>query len=168
MANKYQTLIDGREAMVEATVVSSGAADAGEIVALGSNGKIDVTILPDGVGPLVVTAVASEDLAAGKFINIFLDLGVEKLRLADSSNDRPAHGFVKDAFLTGATATAYLRTGINDDLTGMTIGKRQYLSTGGGRKETPPVLPTDAIHQFLGIAKSATVLVVDVEDEIVL
>lgn len=168
MANKYQSLIGGREAMVEATVTSTGVADAGEIVALGADGKLSVTVLPDGVGPLVITAVASEDITAGKFINIWNDGGTEKIRLADSTNDRPAHGFVKDAFLTGATVTAYLRTGVNDDLSGMTPGARQYLTAAGSRTQTVPVSPTDVIHQFLGIAKSATIMVVDIEDEIVL
>ena len=80
MANKYQTLSNGREAMVEATVTSTGVADAGEIVALGADGKLSVTVLPDGVGPLVITAVASEDITAGKFINIWNDGGTEKIR----------------------------------------------------------------------------------------
>ena len=128
MADKFQSLVGGREAMVEGTVTSTGVAEAGDVVALGADGKLSVTVLPDGVGPLVITAVASEDITAGKFINIWNDVGTEKIRLADSTNDRPAHGFVKDAFLTGATVTAYLRSGINDDLSEMTPGARQYLT----------------------------------------
>lgn len=165
MADKYQSLLSGRESMVEATVVSTGVAEAGDIVALDSSGKLDLTVLPNGVGPLVITGVAAEDLAAGDFININSS---GQIRLADASNDRPAHGFVKDAFLTAATATVYLRTGVNDDLSGMTPGARQYLSTAGNRTETVPVLPGSVIHQFLGVAKSATEMVVDIEDEIVL
>jgi hypothetical protein len=168
MADKYQALIGGRETMVEGTVTSTGVAEAGDLVALDGSGKLSLTVFPDGIGPLVITAVASEDVGAGKFINIWNDGGTEKIRLADSTNDRPAHGFVKDAFLTGATVTAYLRTGVNDDISGMTPGARQYLGAAGARTQTVPSSPTDAISQFLGIAKSATIMVVDIEDEIVL
>lgn len=165
MADKYQSLAGGRETMVEATVVSTGAGEAGDIVALNSSGKLDITVLPAGVGPLVITGTAAENLTAGDFININSSGAI---RLADASNDRPAHGFVKDSFATSATATVYLRTGINDDLSGMTPGARQYLDSAGNRTETVPVTPGSVIHQFLGIAKSATEMVVDIEDEIVL
>jgi hypothetical protein len=165
MAEKFQTLALGREAMREALEMSTGVADAGRIVAVGSDGKLDVTLLPTGVGPLVITGTAAEDIAAGDFINITSTGGI---RLADASNDRPAHGFVRDAFLTGATVTAYLRSGLNDDLSGMTPGARQYLTTAGNRTEVAPSLPSSVIHQFVGIAQSATQMVVDIEEEIVL
>ena len=169
MADKYQGLISGRETMVEGQVTSAGAAQAGKIVALDAGGKLDLTLLPSGVGPLVILVVASEALAAGKYVNIWDNLGTANVRLADSTNDRPAHGFVKDAFASLATATVYLRTGVNDDLSGLTPGGRVYLDAAGGVQQTPPsIAGGDVIHQFLGVAQSATVQVVDIEDEIVL
>ena len=42
MADKYLVIgTDGRTTQKEATVVSAGAGDAGEVVALGSNGRLD-------------------------------------------------------------------------------------------------------------------------------
>jgi hypothetical protein len=168
MADKYQALVSGRETLIEATVTSAGAANGGEIVALDTNGRLSETMMPPGIGPSVISAVASEDIGAGKFINIWNDGGTEKIRLADSTNDRPAHGFVKEAYLDTETVTAYIRSGINDDLSGMTPGARQYLTSAGGRTQTAPSSPTDAISQYLGVAKSATTMIVDIENEIVL
>lgn len=166
MADKYQGLVAGREKMVEGLVVSTGASDAGKIPAVGSDGKLDLTLMPNGVGPLVITGTVNEALSAGDYVNIVPTTG--NIRLADATNDRPAHGFVKAAYAIAATATVYLRTGINDAVSGMTPGARQYLSASGARTETVPALPSEVIHQFLGVAKSATVMVVDIEDEIVL
>lgn len=164
MADKYQTLVGGRETMREAQVTSAGAADAGKIVALDAGGKIDPTMLP---AQDVTSIVASEALNAGDYVNIWNDGGVRKIRKADSTNDRPAHGFVKSAVLSAASGTVYFEGG-NPGVSGRTIGARQYLSASGGVQETPPVLPTDVIHQFLGVAVSATEINTDIEDAIVL
>ena len=169
MADKYQGLISGREQMVEGQVASTGVAEAGKIVALDGSGKLDLSVLPSGVGPLVILVVASEAISAGKYVNIWDNVGTANVRLADSTNDRPAHGFVKDAVLIAGTATVYLRTGVNDDLTGLTPGARVYLDAAGGVQLTAPsIAGGDVIHQFLGIAQTASVQVVDIEDEIVL
>ena len=154
--------------MIEGAASSSGSADGGRIVALGSDGKLDVTLMPTGIGPLAFTMTAQEALQAGAFVNIVNVAGTPQARLADASIDRPAHGFVKSAFSLGASATVYLRTGINEAVSGMTPGARQYLGTAGQRTETAPATPSAAIHQLMGIAKDASTLIVDIEDEIVL
>ena len=46
MADKYMSLNNGKRTLVEATDTSTGAADAGEIVALNSAGQIDASMLP--------------------------------------------------------------------------------------------------------------------------
>lgn len=166
-ADKYQTLVNGRETMREATVSSSGAGSAGDIVALDSSGRLDVSTLPVGVGPDVSTLTASEALNAGDYVNIYNDLGTPKARKADATNDRPAHGFVKEAFASSDSAIVYFE-GPNDDKSGLTPGSRYYLSGAGGISLTPPALPTYVIHQFVGIAVSATTINTDIDDEIVL
>lgn len=161
------TLQNGREAMKEATVVSTGPAKAGEIIALDSSDRIDVTVLPVGVGPDVATLLTTEALNAGDYVNIFNDVGVPKVRKADATNDRPAHGFVKDPFALSSNAVVFFE-GPNDDRSGLTPGARYYLSSGGGVTSTPPSLPTSVIHQFLGIAVNATTINTDIADEVVL
>jgi len=169
MADKYQTLSSGREIMREATVVSTGAPEAGDIVALDGSGKLDPSVLPTGVGPDVSSIVVNEagGLAAGDYVNIFDNAGTPNVRLADASNDRPAHGFVKSAFANAATALVYFE-GPNDALSGLTAGQRQYLGAAGNPTTTPPVLPGSVIHQFLGIAVNATTINTDIVDPIVL
>ncbi len=164
MANKYIALVSGELTNTEATVVSAGAGDAGEIVALDSTGKIDVSVLPVGVGPDVKILATSENLAAGDYVNIYDASGTPTARLADASNDRPAHGFVKASTTSPANATVYFE-GPNDDLSGLTVGARIYLDTVGGVTETPR---TTGLHQFLGYAVAATEVNTDIDDHIVL
>ncbi len=168
MAQKPIQLVAGKLTQVEATVVSTGAADAGEIVALDSSGKIDVSVLPTGVGPNVKLVLASEAIGAGKYVNIYDNGGTPNVRLADNSNGREAHGFVKDAVASAANATVYFE-GTNDDLSSLTPGARQYLGTAGGVTATPPTFAGGAtIHQLVGSAISATEIDTDIDDCIVL
>lgn len=168
MADKYQSLINGRETMVEATVESLGASSAGEILALDNFGKISISVLPTGVGPSVQVVEASENLDAGDFVNIFDDVGTAKVRKASSDNDRRAVGYVLEATTAPATATVYFE-GRNDQLTGLTAGQRIYLDTAGNIQTTAPSLAGgDVIHQYLGKALSATTMDVEIADEIVL
>lgn len=164
MAKKYIELLNGKLATKEATVASAGAANAGEVVALDSTGKIDVSVLPVGVGPDVKLLEASEDLLAGQYVNIFDVSGTPKVRLADASNGRDAHGFVKEAYLSGAIATVYFE-GPNDDLSSLIVGGRCYLNTAGTVTQSPR---STGIHQFLGIAVTATEINTDIDDCILL
>ena len=167
MAQKPIQLVAGKLTQVEATVVSTGAADAGEIVALDSSGKIDVSVLPTGVGPNVKLVLASEAIGAGKYVNIYDNGGTPNVRLADNSNGREAHGFVKDAVASAANATVYFE-GTNDDLSSLTPGARQYLGTAGGVTAIAPVFPAATIHQLVGSAISTTEIDTDIDDCIVL
>jgi hypothetical protein len=167
MADKYQTLNAGRETMVEATVVSTGVSQAGDIVALGTNGRLDESVMPVGIGADVKVLETTETLTAGKYVNIYDDVGVAKCRLADATNDRPAHGFVKDAYAIGENATIYFEGG-NDDLSGIVAGTRYYLGAAGAATATVPALPTVVIHQFLGVGVDSVTVNTDIEDVIVL
>lgn len=168
MAHKPLQLVNGKITQVEATVVSTGAGDAGEIVALDSSGKIDVSVLPTGLGPNVKLILASENIGAGKYVNIFDNTGTPNVRLADNSNSREAHGFLLDAVTSGNNATVYFE-GTNNDLSGLTAGARQFLATAGGVTSTPPTFAGGAtISQLVGSAISATEIDTDIDDCIVL
>src|SRR5678815_3348876 len=94
-ANKYLALVTNRVKEVVALVVSTGAPDANKIVALDAAGKLDVSVMPAGVGAEVTVAASFENLAAGDFVNLFLSGGVIKVQKADATtNAKPAHGFV--------------------------------------------------------------------------
>ncbi len=162
-AKKYIELLNGKLKQKQATVVSSGPANDGDLPALDSNGKLDPSVMPVGIGADVAVLPASENLGAGDYVNIWDDAGTPRVRLADNSNSRDAHGFVKDAVTSGNNATIYFE-GSNDDLAGLTAGSRYYLDTAGGVTATPPAAPAAQISQLVGYAVNATTINTDIDD----
>ncbi len=172
MAQGFLARVAGRTVQIFATVISAGVANAGNLVGLGDNGRLDMSVLPVGIGANTTQAVASEALGAGKFVNYHNDGGVFAVRLADNSNGRHADGFVLEAFAEAANATVYPLDGTNAELTGLTIGARYWLGTAGGvtaaaLDETDPA-NVNKISQYLGVAKSADELVTDDDGYVVL
>ena len=162
-AKKYISLLAGKLTQVAATIVSTGAPNDGDLVALDSTGKLDESVLPVGVGPDVKVLEASEALVAGDYVNIWNDGGTEKVRKADNSNSREAHGFVKEAFAAAATATVFFE-GPNNSLAGIVPGTRYYLGTAGAAVTAPPSAPAAQIHQLLGTGMDSTSINTDIDD----
>jgi hypothetical protein len=156
MAEKYIKNNAGQLAEVEATVSSSGATEAGKIIALDGSGKLDNSVLPTGIGATVKVAATTENLSAGNLVNLFNDSGTIKARKADASNGRRAHGFVLTGVTSPNNATVYL-DGTITGLTGLTPGAAYYLSgsTAGAATATAPTTAS-YISQEIGIALSAT------------
>lgn len=171
MADKLLQRQDGVTRQYEPTTVSAGAADAGKVPALSSDGKLDPSMYEPGSDP-TEPINASEELLAGRFVNKWNDGGTLKVRLADNSNNRPAHGFVRTTAAADATATVYPLDAVNDALTGLTVAAVYYLGTAGGVIATPLDAEDDGnagyIDQKLGIAKSGTELSTDDYDYVVL
>lgn len=164
--------IAGKTKQVFGIDVSTGAGDAGKILAANSSGKLDESFLPPGAGVQTVSAPTTDALSAGNFVNFFSDSGTFSCRLADNSNGRQADGFVQDAFAIAATAVVYPLDGVNADLSGLTQGAPYWLGTAGGVIDTPldetDVANANKVSQYLGIAKSATELVTDDQGYVVL
>lgn len=172
MAQGFLARVAGRTVQIIATVISAGAANAGNLAALGDDGRFHPSVLPVGVAANTTPAVASETVGAGKYVNYHNDGGVFSVRLADNSNGRHADGFVLEEFATGTTAIVYPLDSVNAQLTGLTVAARYWLGTAGGVIATP-LDETDAgntgkISQYLGVAKSATELVTDDDGFVVL
>lgn len=137
------------------SVQTGGGAAADRILSLDSSGLLNIDMLPAGVGADTAVLEASEDLAAGDFVNIFNDNGTAKARKADASSiTTRAHGFVLNAFTNTTTATVYL-AGSNMSVTGQTIGN-VFLSTTAGQATASAPLGSGKIVQRLGLAISAT------------
>lgn len=171
MADKLLQRVDGVTRQYEPITESAGAGDAGKVPALGSDGKLDPSMYNPGTDP-TEPITTSEEILAGRFVNKFSDAGTLKVRLADNSNNRPAHGFVRTTAAADATATVFPLDSVNTALTGLTVAGVYYLGTAGGVIATP-LDAEDAgnvgyIDQKLGIAKSATELATDDYDYIVL
>lgn len=155
MADKYIRNNSGTLTEKEATVVSAGAGDAGEIVALDNTGRLDQSVMPVGIGPDVSQITASEALSAGDFVNIYNNLGTANARKADATTaGKQAHGYVLSAVDMGDPATVYFE-GSNTQVSGATPGPIFLATSAGGFTSTAPSSAGNVV-QRLGVAVSAT------------
>ncbi|MBF0162756.1 MAG: hypothetical protein HQL88_10770 [Magnetococcales bacterium] len=148
---------------------SAGVGSAGKGVALDSTGKLAQNMMPTGVGPALSNIVASENLTAGDFVNVFSDAGTPKARKADATDGgKRAHGFIKASPTAGQSVDVYL-DGTNDSLTSLTVGSRYFLSatTPGAATATPPAA-TGNLVQYLGTALATTKIAFRPTDGVVL
>lgn len=161
-ANKYLELTTaGALSEKEATATSAGAGDAGEIVALDSAGRLDVTLMPVGIGPEAKTVVASETITAPALVSLWNDGGTLKARYADASAasaGKAAHGYVTSTINAAASGTVFFE-GLISGLSGLTIGAAYFLS-GSVPGAVTATAPTTTAHcvQEIGVALSATEL----------
>lgn len=158
-AKKFLTLIAGARQLISAIVVSAGAGNAGDLVALDDNGKLDESVMPSGIGAESVTVPASENLAAGDQIDLWNDGGTIKARKADATAvGKPADGFVKAAVTSGQNAVVYMPGQQITGLTGLTLDADYFLSTTPGLITSTAPSTVGNVVQRVGKALSATVL----------
>lgn len=138
-----------------AVQASAGAGDAAKPVALASDGRLSPTMMPVGVSIEALSVTASETIAAGDFVNFHNSSGL-KVRKADSTNGRRAHGYAPAGIANGAAGDIYIE-GTNGGATGCTPGATQFLAATGGATETAPST-AGHILQVLGVATSATAI----------
>lgn len=139
---------------VEATV-TGGAPAANKLPSLDASGRLDITMMPTGIGADTAVLPASGALAAGDFVNIFDNGGVPSVRKADATSiGTIAHGFVLDAVADAANATVYFE-GSNTAVSGMTAGQVFLSTTAGTATGVAPINPGEVV-QKLGVAVSAT------------
>ena len=139
---------------------SAGATDSGKTPQTDSSGRIDLSFMPVGVAAEVATIAASENLAAGDFVNIWNSAGTAKARKADgSTSGKIAHGFILSAVTSGNNATVYLPGSTNTQVTGQTPGT-VFLSasTPGAPTATAPSGSGNVVQE-LGTALSATAII---------
>lgn len=153
--DKYLKQVAGAFQEVVSIQATAGAGDAGKIVAVGPDGRFDVSFMPSGIGADTATITASEALAAGDFINIYNSTGAKARKADASTSGKEAHGFVLESVSSSALATVYFE-GRNPQVTGLNAGV-VYLSaaTPGLSTNTPPSA-TGNIVQRLGVAVAAT------------
>lgn len=142
--------------IINSTASSAGAGDSGKVVALDGSGKIDSTMMPVGVGADTASIQASENLAAGDFVNIWDSTGA-KVRKADATTSgKEAHGFVLSSVTSGNNATVYFE-GTNTGVTGQTPGQ-VFLSTTAGLSASTAPSGSGNVVQRIGVAVSATAI----------
>ena len=167
-AKKYVAIISGRLKEEAALVVSAGAGSDGRIPALDAAGKLDLTVMPAGIGANTVAVLASEALAANDLVNIYNNTGVANVRKADAATEgKEANGFVKSAFAGAATATVYTSGNHITGLTGLTTGRVYLSATAGLITGTPPASSGNVV-QCIGTAIGATTVAFEPEEPITL
>lgn len=168
MADKY-LFIDTTTGLLterEGTVVSAGAGNAGDVVALDAAGKIDPTLMPVGIGADTQSITTSEALAAGDLVNIYNSTGAKARKADATSAGKRAHGFVIASAGSGAAATVYFE-GTIPGLSGLTPGD-VFLSTTPGQASATPPTGTGNIVQRVGVATSASTLNFEADRPVVL
>lgn len=85
MANKYRTIESGIEVLREASTTSSGVSNAGEIVALNSNGDLDKSLLPSFLK--TTTDFGGTQISLGDRVSTTL-LGAATIRLGHGSLEK--------------------------------------------------------------------------------
>lgn len=154
-APKVLRLVSG--VPTELTAVTTSTADG--LVALDGSGKLNVNMLPTGIGADIAVIEASENLAAGDFVNIHNSTGA-KVRKADATTSgKEAHGFVLAAVTSGQNADVYFE-GTNDQVTSQTPG-RVYLSTTPGVATATPPSGSGNVVQQLGVATATDAINVE-------
>lgn len=165
MPQGFLALAGGKVKQILGIATSAGAADAGKIPALNSTGKIDMSMMPAGIGANTQVLNASEALSAGAFVQIYTNAGAAGVRLADAASGREANGYVLAAVANAAAATVYPLDGANGGLTGLSPGATYWLGNAGAVTATAldatDTANVNKVNQILGKAKSATELVTD-------
>jgi hypothetical protein len=110
-AKRYIALVTGRLKQIAAIVVSAGAGNDGDLVALDATGKLDASVMPLGVGVNTRSVVASETLAAGDLVNFWNNAGTLNVRKADATAEgKEVHGFVKAGYSSSGLPRARAST----------------------------------------------------------
>lgn len=155
--NKFYTFLANKWQLVAALVTSSGAGDAGKIIATNSDGKVDITLMPAGIGADTFVGASSENLTAGQLVNLWDDSGTTKVRVATNADPaKEADGYVLAGVTAPANATVYLDGTING-LSGLDPAVQHYLGTAGGVTDTAPT-SSGTLIQPIGKSVSATAI----------
>jgi hypothetical protein len=165
-AKKLLRNVAGRITEIVGTVTSAGAGNDGDFPVLDATGRLDITMMPVGIGAATKSVVSSENLVAGNLVNVYDNAGTPTVRKADATAvGKEANGFVLAGTTSPASATVYL-AGTITGLSGLVAGTRYYLSTTPGATTATSPSAAGNISMFIGVALSATELVFDADDPI--
>lgn len=145
--------------------------DAGRLVGLMPDGRLNPALMPSGIGADTESILCAEAVPAGSYVNVFIDASNANARsvrkaIADTVG-KEADGFVLDSFASGETALVYFE-GRNTAMSGLTAGERYYLSSTAAGQATLTA-PVDAgnVVQYLGRAISTTSVAFEASEGIV-
>lgn len=152
-------------------IVSAGSGDAGKPVGLDAAGKLDASVMPAGFGQNTKTATANGALSARDLV--YIEAAGTMAKADATTEGKEAIGFVSAAVSNAAVGTIYLTGNNITGLSGLTPGKKYYLSTTPGLMVDDTAAPvtggsTGNVVQEVGTALSATELAFEPEQPITL
>jgi len=161
MADKFLTPNASRPGtyIEKAPATVGGVGSADRIPALNASGELAESMFPatiSGTGTLV--AVASENLVIGP-VDVFNNAGTLSVRRADAASGsvKPADGFVKATYSSGATDVVVYRQGNLSGLSGLTVGADVFLGkTPGTFAQDVSAYAAGDFVQRLGLATSTS------------
>lgn len=95
-------------------------------------------------------------ISQGRLVNFWDGGGGPRVRLADQSDSRPAHGWVVSDATAGQVARVRLTGSANDNFSGLTIGATYYLAEDGTIDADNSITPA---RQVVGVAANASTLI---------
>jgi hypothetical protein len=174
MATQKFITIDstGKKILKGAIDTSTGVTDAGKLVGLNNDGKVDISMIPTSVGKVGCILTLSETITAGDWVNVFTDGTDYKARLADVSDSaKVCHGYATANGVAGDNVLIMFE-GLNDYLptTGLVNGNGYFLGTLGKSVASPDLTLSAKFVQPLGycVNTSASTLAIRYEqDEVI-
>ncbi|GJE54598.1 hypothetical protein [Methylobacterium thuringiense] len=166
-AKTFARRVSGIWREILGVVISTGAANAGDIPALDDTGHLDPSVMPVSYGADVKVLPATEALSASNLVNVWSSSGTASVRKADATAEgKPCHGFVLDSVASGTSVTVYFGRKITG-LTGIVPGQRYYLDTTAGGFTATPISGAGKVDQFVGEGISTTEIGFEPDDYVV-
>jgi hypothetical protein len=138
---------------------------------LGRPASLKITVSPgETITPIGDLVLTTASISAGKLVNIYDDAGTPKMRLAIATSvGTIAVAFVTQNAASGGELVPKYSGQVNPYFTGLTPGKRYFLSTTvpGGISEFGPAANSGHVWQPVGRAISETELLLDIDEHIV-
>src|SRR5574344_614230 len=153
MANqKFITVkVTGEKVLKSGTSVSTGV-EAGNIVCLNNDSKLDETLFPDSIGIEAHSYVCTEIIAPNSFVNIYNNAGTTNVRNAIANSvGYEANGYSIEGSASGALCKVFCEGVV--PYVGAVVGSAYFLSdtVAGQATTTPPSLSTSGnFIQVLG------------------
>ena len=165
---KYLRLFQGDTIEETSLPISAGAPSAGRIPELDISGRLDMTMMPVGIGHDVIATLAGEALSAGDFV--YFDNTGRALRADATTLAKAAQGYTNAGAAIGTAVNVFFDDS-NTGVTSLNPGTFYFLSgTNPGKLVTSANLPTGTgkIVQRLGFAQSVNSLHAAIQTPILL
>lgn len=173
MATQKFITIDttGKKVLKGAIDASTGVIDAGKVIGLNADGKVDISMIPTAVGKVGCVLTLSEPITAGDWVNVFTDGTNYKARLADVTDvTKVCHGYADASGIAGDNVLIMFEGLNSHNTTGLVNGTGYFLDKLGKAVATPDMTTTAKFVQPLGYCvniDSTTLAIRYEQDEVI-